>query len=126
MDINQFWKDILNQDASAIREYFHEDAYVNWHCSNEHFTVEEYIRVNCEYPGSWDGTIERIEQIGNLIITATRVFAKDRSSSFHVVSFIQVIDQKIASVDEYWGDDGEPAEWRLGKNIGTSIRSDYC
>ena len=45
------------------------------------FTVEEYIRVNCEYTG-------------------------DRSSSFHVVLFMQVRDGKNLSLDEYWGDDG--------------------
>ena len=50
MNIQQFWSDVLAQRADEIREYFHADAYVNWHCSNEHFTVEEFIRANCEYP----------------------------------------------------------------------------
>lgn len=48
MNIQQFWSDVLAQRADEIREYFHADAYVNWHCSNEHFTVEEFIRANCE------------------------------------------------------------------------------
>lgn len=52
MNIQNFWKAVLNQDAGKIKEYFHEDAYVNWHCTNEHFSVEEYIRANCEYPGN--------------------------------------------------------------------------
>ena len=60
MDIQQFWSDILVQRADEIRKYFHTDAYVNWHCSNEHFTVEEFIRANCEYPGDWDGKVEKI------------------------------------------------------------------
>ena len=51
MNIQQFWSDVLAQRADEIRKYFHADAYVNWHCSNEHFTVEEFIRANCEYPG---------------------------------------------------------------------------
>ena len=51
MNIQQFWSDVLAQRADEIREYFHADAFVNWHCSNEHFTVEEFIRANCEYPG---------------------------------------------------------------------------
>ena len=33
-----------------MREYFHTAANVNWHCYNEHFTVEKFIRANCEYP----------------------------------------------------------------------------
>lgn len=122
MDIENFWRDVLAQDAEAIRSYFLEDAYVNWHCTNEHFTVEEYIRANCEYPGEWDGEIERREMLEDLIITATRVWTKDGSMSFHVVSFLKVTDGKIAAMDEYWGDDGEPPAWRQEKQIGGSIR----
>lgn len=122
MDIYRFWQDVLAQDAIAIRGYFHEGAYVNWHCSNEHFTVEEFIRANCEYPGEWDGEVERCERAGNLIITAVRVWPRDRSASFHVASFIRVIGGKISSIDEYWGDDGPAPQWRLDKHIGTAIR----
>ena len=42
MDIKQFWKAVIAQDEEEIRKYFHKDAYVNWHCTNEHFTVDEY------------------------------------------------------------------------------------
>ena len=87
MNIQQFWSDVLAQRADEIREYFHADAYVNWHCSNEHFTVEEFIRANCEYPGDWDGEVEKIVTTGDMIITATRVYPKDHSASFHVTSF---------------------------------------
>ncbi len=41
---------------------------------NKDDKIEEYIQANCEYPGTWNGTIERIEQIGNLIITAVTVY----------------------------------------------------
>lgn len=57
MDIRSFWEAALKQDAKRLREFFASDAYINWHCTNEHFTVEEYIRANCEYPGEWDGEI---------------------------------------------------------------------
>ena len=52
MNVKQFWKAVLAQDEKEIRKYFHKDAYVNWHCTNEHFTIDEYIIANCEYPGS--------------------------------------------------------------------------
>ncbi len=29
-----------------MREFFLPDAYINWHDTNEHFTVEEYIHAN--------------------------------------------------------------------------------
>lgn len=121
MNIHDFWHSVLGQDENAIRAYFHDNAYVNWHCTNEHFTVDEFIRANCEYPGEWDGEVERCEMLGDLMITATHVYPKDRSVSFHVVSFIRLENGKITAIDEYWGDDGEAPQWRLDKHIGTSI-----
>lgn len=55
MNLDAYWKAALQQNADAMRSFFHEDAFVNWHNTNEHFTVEEFIRANCEYPGAWDG-----------------------------------------------------------------------
>lgn len=122
MDIRDFWDAVLRQDADSIREYFHSDAWVNWHNTNEHFTVEEFIRANCEYPGEWDGEVEQIFITDTHVITATHVFSKDESISYHATSFIRVEDGKIASVDEYWGDDGPAPQWRQDKHIGTKIR----
>lgn len=122
MDIHHFWEAVLQQDADKIRMYFEKDAYVNWHCTNEHFSVEEYIKANCEYPGKWDGTIERIEHMGDLTVTVVNVFTTDKSLSFHVVSFMKIKDNKISSLDEYWGDDGIAPQWRLDKKIGMTIK----
>jgi len=122
MDIKTFWKAVLMQDEKEIRKYFKEDAYVNWHCTNEHFTVDEFIIANCEYPGSWDGIVERVERIKDLIITVTLVYPKDKSASFHVTSFIKTENDKIVSMDEYWADDGSAPQWRLDKHIGKAIQ----
>ena len=122
MNIHNFWKEVLLQDKDKIRAFFHEDANINWHCTNENFTVDEFIQANCEYPGEWEGEIERIEKIDNLIITVTHVYPPDRTSSFHVVSFIKIINTKIISMDEYWADDGEAPKWRLDKSIGRAIK----
>lgn len=112
MNIKQFWKAVLAQNREAMRSYFNDDAYVNWHCTNEHFTVEEFIRANCEYPGEWDGEVERIESTGDIVITATHVYPTDKSMSFHVISFIRIKQNKITLVDEYWSDDGDIPQWR--------------
>jgi hypothetical protein len=122
MDIYKFWKDVLEQNADAIKDYFDENAYINWHCTNEHFSVNEFIIANCEYPGDWDGEVERIEKINDLFITVTHVYSKDKALSFHVTSFIKVINDKIAAVDEYWADDGIAPKWRLDKHIGKAIK----
>ncbi len=122
MNIGAFISAVLRQDADAIRTCFQPDAYVNWHNTNEHFTVEEYIRANCEYPGQWTGKIERIVESGDLIVTATHVQSLDGIISCHCTSFIRFAGDKIASMDEYWGDDGEVPQWRQEKQIGTCIR----
>ena len=121
MDVRKFWEAVLQQDAGAMRPYFREDAGVNWHNTNEQFTVEEFIRANCEYPGRWDGEVERVVVQGGLVITATHVWAAGGGPSFHVVSFIQTEGERIVSVDEYWGDDGAPPQWRREKQIGRAI-----
>ena len=121
MDIYKFWQAVLVQDDKEIRKFFHKDAYINWHCTNEHFNVDEFIIANCEYPGDWDGTVERVETLDDLIITVTNVYPKDKSAFFHVVSFIKMKDGKIVSMDEYWADDGPAPQWRLDKYIGSMI-----
>lgn len=123
MNIRHYWKACLEQNALKIETFFHEDAYVNWHNTNEHFTVREFIRANCEYPGAWDGEVERVEEIGELVITVTHVFSQDQKLSFHVTSFIQMRDGKIAGIDEYWGDDGLPPQWRREKCIGSPLKA---
>lgn len=122
MDVYDFWKAVLQQDAEKMRTYFRENAYVNWHCTNEHFSVEEYIRANCEYPGAWDGRIERVETTGDLTIVVVRVFTCDKALSFHVVSFMHMEEGLISSLDEYWGDDGPAPQWRREKKIGSVIK----
>ena len=122
MEIKNFFEDIVSQNRERLISYFCEDARIYWHCTNEHFTAAEFIRANCEYPGNWAGEIEKKYVLDDTIITATHVYSKDSSLSFHVVSFIKVKDDKIISVDEYWGDDGVAPQWRLEKHIGTVIK----
>lgn len=121
MNIENFWQDVLRQDPNAIRGYFDKYAVINWHNTNEQFNAEEFIRANCEYPGKWGGKVERIETIADLIITVTHVWAKDKQLSFHATSFIRIEQEKIVSIDEYWGDDGSAPEWRRSIGIGRPI-----
>lgn len=124
MEIDRYWDAALAQRPDEMRTFFWPEAWVNWHNTGEHFSVEEFIRANCEYPGEWTGKIERVEQSGDLIVTAVAVCSTDRKVLCHVVSFIKVRDGKIASIDEYWGDDGPVPQWRLDKHIGTQIEKE--
>ena len=113
MNIYDFWKAVLDQNENEIRKYFQNDAYINWHCTNERFNVDEFIIANCEYPGDWEGSVERVEMLNDLIVTVVNVYSKGRNASFHVTSFIKTKEDKIVSMDEYWADDGNaPVEIR--------------
>lgn len=122
MNIRNYWKYSLEQNAEEMKKYFRDNAYINWHNTNEHFTVTEFIQANCEYPGKWNGEVERIELIDNLIITVVHVYSLEKRLSFHVTSFIKTENDLIISIDEYWGDDGIAPQWRLDKKIGVSIK----
>lgn len=115
-----YWRAVAEQDEEALRRYFHPGARIRWHCSNEAFSVAEFLRANCEYPGDWQGQVERIEDFGDTVITAVRVWTA--GASFHVASFFRMRDGKIAELDEYWGDDGPAPQWRQEKHIGRKIK----
>ncbi len=122
LNVENFWKDVISQNKAALPRYFTDDAVIRWHCSNEQFTVAEYVRANCEYPNEWNGEIERIETSGDSIVLVGRVFPVDKSTSYHVVSFIKCEGNLIRELDEYWADDGAAPEWRKSMNIGRAIR----
>lgn len=122
MNVKEFWRDVLRQDAEVLPSYFQDDAIICWHCTNERFTVQEFVRANCEYPGEWAGEIEQTFALSDKYITITRVHAKDDSISFHVTSVFNVQDGKIASLDEYWAGDEEAPLWRRQMRLGHKIR----
>lgn len=121
-NIYKFYNAVLSQNALEIKKFFNEDAYIDWHSTNERFTVDEFIEVNCTYPDKWGGEVERVEQIGNLIIAVAKVINVFDKSSFYVNSFILLENGKISKLDEYWGDNGKIPQWRIIKNIGVKIK----
>lgn len=121
MDIHRYWRAALAQRAPEMAAFFHEDAVIRWHNTNELFTVPEFIQANCQYPGQWAGEVERVEELGDPVITAAHVWSADRTVSCHATSFFRLQSGKIIALDEYWGDDGPPPQWRLDMGVGAPI-----
>lgn len=121
MNIEKFWSDVISQNKDNLSNYFFDDAIIRWHCTNEQFSVDEYIKVNCEYPGQWLGKIERKEQIDNMIISVVKIYSIEKNESYHVVNFIKLKENLIVEMDEYWSDDGDMPDWRKAMNIGKKI-----
>ncbi len=117
-DAKAFFHAVIVQDANGLRRFFHSDAWVEWVCTNERFSVEEYIRANCEYPGSWRGRMEKCIWTEDGCILAAKVWPEDESASFHAVSFVHLANGKIAAMEEYWADDGPAPEWRRQMGVG--------
>lgn len=123
MDIQAYWHAVLGQNAAAMRDFLSPSAVIRWPNTNEQFTAEEFIRANCEYPGHWTGEVLRTETAGKRIITAVHVYAaQNPAMSFHVVSFLETDGGKIVAIEEYWGDDGPPPQWRRELGLGQMIR----
>lgn len=122
LDAAAYWAATLAQRADEMAVFFAPDATVRWPNTNELFTAAEFIRANCEYPGRWEGEIERVEAMGPLLVTVVRVFDAPRTVSFHVTSFFRVEEGRIATLEEYWGDDGPPPAWRQALHLGRPIR----
>lgn len=119
--IRDLWVQTAAQDAEGMRAFFTADAEILWHNTDERFTLEEYLTANCKYPGRWRGEVERVEQMGELVVSVARVWQADGSPSFHCTSFYRVKGEKIIRADEYWGDDGPAPEWRRELHIGRPI-----
>ncbi len=119
--LDRYWQAVLAQDATAVRSFLDPQAVVRWHNTDEQFTVEEFIRANCTYPGDWDGAIQRTVPIPGGYVTVVHVFNRERTLSFHVTSFFRLIQGRITALDEYWGDDSAPPVWRQELHLGTSI-----
>ena len=115
------WDAVDRQDWEKIGDYFCDDATIFWHNTNERFSVSEFIVVNRSYPGDWRIKVERIEQVGNLVISVVKVWLLNGDQSFHAISFFEFEGERIKLLNEYWGDDGEPPQWRINKKIGRKI-----
>ncbi|QUH20286.1 nuclear transport factor 2 family protein [Alkaliphilus sp. B6464] len=117
------WNDMDKQNWSALHIYFEDDAIINWNNTNERFNVEEFVRINAEYPEDWNIKIERLECIESLVISVVKVQLKNGDISVHATSFFEFNNGKIKVLNEYWGDDGKAPKWRIDKQIGKPIIS---
>ena len=78
--IQAFWQDITTQNSLAWSSYFCDNAAICWHCTNEKFTEDEYIRANCDYRER-QGEKEGAEQFDSKIIIAGKVQSSENTIS---------------------------------------------
>lgn len=119
--VSSLWGDIHAQNWGNLPSYFTQTATINWHNTNERFSVNEFVLANSRYPGDWQIRIEKLMSANQIVISVVQVLLKESGVSFHATSFFQFENGKIQTLDEYWSEDGPPPQWRTELKIGTPI-----
>ncbi|WMJ23313.1 nuclear transport factor 2 family protein [Paludicola sp. MB14-C6] len=119
--VKDLWNNISIQNWNVIKDYFDDNAVIYWHNTNEKFTINNFITANSVYPGNWEIEVQRLEEIGDLVISVVLVTSKEDGTSFYATSFFQFKDDSIIEISEYWSDNGEPPQWRKNLNIAKPI-----
>ena len=112
IDFERYWQDCIGQDRDALRTWFWPDARIIWPCTDEVFTVEEFLTANCDYPGNWKGQLINAIPTPMGAVTEVRIVSVDSSYSCHAASIFTLYEDKILSLTEYFADDGPPPAWR--------------
>ena len=128
--LDRFFDAVVSQNATKLASLFEVDATIIWANTDEQFSVAEYVRATCEYPGNWQGVIEKVsvEPVadGKKRVTAIAKVTNDSGNSFRAVSFFEISRAGlIQTLTEYWGDITQAPKWRqdlhIGKRIETSL-----
>lgn len=117
MKLKSFWNDMNERNWDKLARYFWPKAEIEWPNTGERFTVDDFVKVNSEYPGTWDIELQRIEQCGTTLISVALVKEHDGDQSLFVASFFEFDGDLILKLIEYWSENGEPPEWRRGLNV---------
>ena len=114
----KFWALMSDGMFDEVGELMEEDAYVWLPNTREVFKgKDKYINFNKKYPGRWIITLDKIFSKDEIVVSAVKVEAEDKSSSFYATSFFTVKDSLISEIVEYWGDNGEPPQWRVEETL---------
>lgn len=112
------WRAVAAQDGEGMARVFTEDAVILWPNTGERFTLSDFIRANCQYPGRWSGQLEQIAQDGGSSVA--RVW-NEAGDAFRAVSFYQWQGERVSRLEEYWGDVGPAPAWRQELGIGAAL-----
>jgi hypothetical protein len=73
--------------------------------------------VQKKYPGKWYISLEKIFSKDDIVISVVNIEAEDKSKNFYATSFFKMKNSMICEIYEYWGDVGEPPEWRINQGL---------
>lgn len=116
--VRKFWKAVNDAAFDDLERIMKADTNIWLPNTREVFKgVEKYIRFNKTYPGRWYAEIESIYSTSENVITVVHVHDEVNTLSFFVNSIFSFSDDMISEIKEYWGDNGEPPQWRLDEKL---------
>ena len=121
MIVEDYFQDLLKRNFSSFDEYFHADAKIYWPVTNEVFTVEQFIELNEEYPGKWNGKLESVDKTLEGFVYTGMIENETRTERYFVTGFAVVGGGKIIRLTEYWAKGEEAPDWRKQMHIGNKI-----
>ncbi len=100
---------------AAAGELMTEDACVYLPNTREIFRGrDKYVAFNQKYPGEWAMETEAVytDPETDTIIAVSLVRSKTEKQSYYLTAFYHFTGTLIDRIIEYWGENGEPPEWR--------------
>jgi len=119
MDITTFlinyWEDTAKRNRAALYEYFHTDATIYLHDTNEKLEPVWFIDydLGSEPDEEYRLAVDRVDKLENgQIVTIT--FHRSKSWVGFITSFFTLKDEKIIELHEYYSpcDDFIVPQWR--------------
>ena len=99
---HQFASTIDRRDWPALRALLADDCRVELVHDGRTFGADDWVEFNADYPGRWSFIAEDILVADGRAVVRARVFNED--ATYHVASFLTVVDGLIREIAEVWAD----------------------
>ncbi len=113
-----FWECINNAEFDNLNELMSDEACIYLPNTREVFKGKDrYINFNKRYPDRWYVDLENMFVCEDTVISCAKIFNENKTISLYVNSFFNIKDELIVEITEYWGENGQPPQWRINENL---------
>lgn len=107
------WERISQARFDELPVLFNDDAEISLPNTRETFeSLSRFIAFIKAYPGSWQAEVIRVCPCGASAVSITKVSSRGKALSFYVTSYYEFRNGKVQNMEEYWGENGSPPDWR--------------